>query len=424
MAGAVCKYFIQGRCQYGDSCRYSHPGVRGGSGGGGYGDSAGRQGGYSSGNDKSKVCHHYLRGTCAFGDRCKFAHVSQQSTGPTYARYGQQHVSQQSTGPIYAQYGRQQQPRVCEHYLNGTCRYGDRCKFEHPSSRWSSGSHTQGHSNTSDHAFSTARNPKENVGFRFSQVEDWTDGPQDADLDLGASSLQGSVLEDTKSTSNAGLMLPTTPQEAAQMIRADMLEWKAAAHMWPLSCYGFNGRCLPDLKDISPEELRWEAYVGKHMGKVQAYIQAERVFVDTQRSIQSRYEDLSVDDAAVFVQTTQSLNPFTSASHFSPSAAFNSLQGGSLPASSGLQLGSHVPPSQSFFCVHGESTSSAGSLGSAAHAMSGHSSASAAAQVVGGGPGTAKASSEQCAQEELAVYTSDRFLLGHIPEHAPPQSIC
>lgn len=105
---------------------------------------AGRQGGYSSGNDKSKVCHHYLRGTCAFGDRCKFAHVSQQSTGPTYARYGQQHVSQQSTGPIYAQYGRQQQPRVCEHYLNGTCRYGDRCKFEHPSSRWSSGSHTQG----------------------------------------------------------------------------------------------------------------------------------------------------------------------------------------------------------------------------------------------------------------------------------------
>ena len=81
-----------------------------------------------------------------------------------------------------------------------------------------------------------------------------------------------------------------------------MLEWKAAAHMWPLSCYGFNGRCLPDLKDISPEELRWEAYVGKHMGKVQAYIQAERVFVDTQRSIQSRYEDLSVDDAAVFVR--------------------------------------------------------------------------------------------------------------------------
>lgn len=32
---------------------------------------------------------------------------------------------------------------------------------------------------------------QENVGFRFSQVEDWTDGPQDADLDLGASSLQG-----------------------------------------------------------------------------------------------------------------------------------------------------------------------------------------------------------------------------------------
>ena len=87
-----------------------------------------------------------------------------------------------------------------------------------------------------------------------------------------------------------------------QMIRADMLEWKASPHMWPLSCYGFHGRCLPDLKDILPEELRWEAYVGMHMGKVQVYIQAERALVDTQRSIQSRYEDISVGDAAVFVR--------------------------------------------------------------------------------------------------------------------------
>ena len=30
-----------------------------------------------------------------------------------------------------------------------------------------------------------------NVGFRFSQVEDWTDGSQDIDLGLGASSRQG-----------------------------------------------------------------------------------------------------------------------------------------------------------------------------------------------------------------------------------------
>eukprot|EP00731_Ephydatia_muelleri_P031246 Em0022g760a len=331
-------------------------------------------------------------------------------------------TTEQRTGPTYAQYG-QQQPRdnVCKYYINGTCRYGDSCKFEHPSSGWSSGRRMHGNSNTSDHAFST---PKANVGFRFSQVEDRTDGSQDIDLGLGASSRQGgSVFGDTKGTSNAGLMLPATPQEAAQMIRADMLEWKASPHMWPLSCYGFHGRCLPDLKDILPEELRWEAYVGMHMGKVQVYIQAERALVDTQRSIQSRYEDISVGDAAVFVQTTQSLNPFAGASLFTPSAAFNSLHGGSLPASSGLQSGSHVPPSPSLFGIHGESTPSTGSLGNASHSMSGLSNASAATRVGGGESGN-KPPSEQCTQEELAVYGSDRFLLGHIPEHAPPPSVC
>lgn len=149
MAGGVCKYFLQGKCQYGNRCRYSHSGATGGSGSGGYGNSgmcvfsycqrflwsfftatrvAGRQSDYSNGNDRSKVCQHYLRGTCTFGDRCKFSHVSQQRTGPTYAQYGQQ------------------QPRdnVCKYYINGTCRYGDSCKFEHPSSGWSSGRRMHG----------------------------------------------------------------------------------------------------------------------------------------------------------------------------------------------------------------------------------------------------------------------------------------
>ena len=67
------------------------------------------------------------------------------------------------------------------------------------------------------------------------------------------------------------------------------------------------------------------------------------------------------------MQTTQSLNPFAGASLFTPSAAFNSLHGGSLPASSGLQSGSHVPPSPSLFGIHGESTPSTGSLGNASH---------------------------------------------------------
>ena len=94
--------------------------------------------------------------------------------------------------------------------------------------------------------------------------------------------------------------LHATSLSRRQLIRGDMLEWKVS-HMWPLSCYGFAGRCLPELKDISPEELRWEAYLGRHAGTVQAYVQAERALLEAQKSVQSRYEDISAGDAAMLV---------------------------------------------------------------------------------------------------------------------------
>ena len=87
----------------------------------------GRQSGHGAENDSSRgrVCQHYLKGSCTFGDRCKFEHPNRSMAG--YARY------------------EEKQPRnnVCKHYLNGTCRFGDSCKFEHPSSGWSTGGHMQ-----------------------------------------------------------------------------------------------------------------------------------------------------------------------------------------------------------------------------------------------------------------------------------------
>ena len=84
------------------------------------------------------------------------------------------------------------------------------------------------------------------------------------------------------------------------MVRGDILEGKMS-HMWPLSCYGIAGKCLPELKDISPEELRWAAYLGRHTGTVQEYIQAEGALFKTQRSVQSHYENISLKDASLLV---------------------------------------------------------------------------------------------------------------------------
>ena len=50
----------------------------------------------------------------------------------------------------------------------------------------------------------------------------------------------------------------------SQVIREDMEIW-AESHMWPFSCYSCQreGSCLPGLRDVSPEELRWQAYQAK-----------------------------------------------------------------------------------------------------------------------------------------------------------------
>ncbi|CAF4438903.1 unnamed protein product, partial [Adineta steineri] len=45
------------------------------------------------------VCQYYLRGSCRFGDRCRYPHVINMS--------------------------------VCQHYLRGNCRYGDQCRYPH-----------------------------------------------------------------------------------------------------------------------------------------------------------------------------------------------------------------------------------------------------------------------------------------------------
>ena len=50
------------------------------------------------------------------------------------------------------------------------------------------------------------------------------------------------------------------PQHS-QVIREDMQIW-SDSQMWPFSCYSFQkeGSCVPNLTDMSPEELRWKAY--------------------------------------------------------------------------------------------------------------------------------------------------------------------
>ena len=80
-------------------------------------------------------------------------------------------------------------------------------------------------------------------------------------------------------------------------IRVDMEEWNKSS-MWPLSCYAYfrETPCLPGFADVSPEELRWEAYQAKASGNSQQYLKSVSQLNDERLKIMHEFSNLTTDD--------------------------------------------------------------------------------------------------------------------------------
>jgi len=58
----ICVYYTQGRCSYGNTCKFSHD----------IGTSS--NSGSSNNSSSSDLCKFYASGNCRFGDTCRFSH--------------------------------------------------------------------------------------------------------------------------------------------------------------------------------------------------------------------------------------------------------------------------------------------------------------------------------------------------------------
>lgn len=76
-----------------------------------------------------------------------------------------------------------------------------------------------------------------------------------------------------------------------------MDEWNKSS-MWPLSCYAYfrETPCLPGFADVSPEELRWEAYQAKASGNSQQYLKNVSQLNDEQLKVMRELSNLTKDD--------------------------------------------------------------------------------------------------------------------------------
>lgn len=120
---SLCRHWMEGRCNYGDQCRFSHDGPGGSNplnmmtGGPGPGVDAGGKGGMRS----LSYCKQFLQnGSCVFGEQCRFSHDVDPAAAPgVYAAFASAPGGKGGPGSI------------CQHFLRGRCTYGDQCRFTH-----------------------------------------------------------------------------------------------------------------------------------------------------------------------------------------------------------------------------------------------------------------------------------------------------
>ena len=89
-------------------------------------------------------------------------------------------------------------------------------------------------------------------------------------------------------------------------IRVDMEEWSKSS-MWPLSCYAYfrETPCLPGFADVSPEELRWEAYQAKASGNSQQYLKSVSQLNDERLKVMHEFSNLTNDDVRDMVSESK-----------------------------------------------------------------------------------------------------------------------
>src|SRR5437588_154768 len=121
-----------------------------------------------------KICPYFLQGTCRFGNKCKDLHVlptnnnNNQRQGQFQHQQQQHHQHQQHQQHQHQQH--QQHPadrKVCKYYLQGTCKFGDRCKDYHPSAVNSNNNNNNFQSNKYQSSWNSTSNNNNNKGSKI-----------------------------------------------------------------------------------------------------------------------------------------------------------------------------------------------------------------------------------------------------------------
>ncbi|KAM3596398.1 uncharacterized protein V6R79_013847 [Siganus canaliculatus] len=253
---------------------------------------------------------------------------------------------------------------VCNFFLQGRCRYGDKCWNEHPrgGNRGGGGSGGGGYNDNNYNRSSAQQQPRGGGGGGFgnrvwvnpsqqkggyiqpssfsSHGNDWSRGGG------GAGSGDGGRRDNVKSSEFSfsgqnrfsALNSQNTFQRGGrgggqqvaagdedndrnlETIQADMEAWDSSGQ-WGFSCYSNTKTCLSGFSDLSPEELRLEYYSTRASGDLQSYLNGVSQLLNQWRA---RVQELKVMNHATRVALLSELNnpvPKNSSSGFDSTTA-------------------------------------------------------------------------------------------------------
>lgn len=244
---------------------------------------------------------------------------------------------------------------VCSFFLQGRCRYGEKCWNEHP--RGGRGGDYRGNQQPNRGGFGNRVwiNPSQRTGGDYVQPSSFSRGGNN-DWSRGGGTPQNIKSSDFSFSSQnrfSALASHTHADKGEQnsaddvdTIQNDMEIWQTSGQ-WPFSCYSALKGRISGFVEVSPEELRLEYYTGRASGDLQAYMSSVQQLVN---QWSSRVQELRTMSSSTRISVISELNnpsSPTSTHGFGSTASGFGATSSSSSSSSGFGAGGFGSGSQS-----------------------------------------------------------------------------
>ncbi|XP_023673381.1 nucleoporin NUP42-like isoform X1 [Paramormyrops kingsleyae] len=226
---------------------------------------------------------------------------------------------------------------VCNFFLQGRCRYGERCWNEHPQSGGGGYNNNRGQQSSSYRGGGYGNkvwvNPSQRSGRDYVAPPSFARGGNDwgrggggggggGERDIKASGFsftahnRFTALDTQQTFDHSG---QDENDKLLETIKKDMESWESSGQ-WPLSCYSAQKASISGFSELSPDELRLEYYKCRESGSLQTYAASvQQLFSQWSNRVQE-LKILNSDSRAQLISELNNPDPQPSSVSFASTA--------------------------------------------------------------------------------------------------------